>query len=248
MTRRRNAALAGLLLIISTTGATAPPAKFALVELFTSEGCSSCPPADALLARLSADAASSGSPVATLAFHVTYWNKGGWNDRFSNETYTGRQRGYAEKFELESLYTPQMVIDGKSQFVGANAKDVEHAVHDALALTRATSVAVAAKFEGDTVTATCRVLSAPKDGVLWVAWADAAGESAPTAGENQGHKLHHVNVVRALQRVAIKGGAYDGAVHLALPAARPGTVVAWVQRGDAGEVVGGATSLIGSVH
>jgi hypothetical protein len=115
-------------------------------------------------------------------------------------------------------------------------------------LPRVTSVAVAAKFEGDTVTATCRVISAPKDGVLWVAWADAAGESAPSAGENQGRKLHHVNVVRALQRVAIKGGSYDGAVHLALPAARPGTVVAWVQRGDAGEVVGGATSPIGEVH
>jgi hypothetical protein len=218
------------------------------VELFTSEGCSSCPPADALLARLSADAASSSSPVATLAFHVTYWNQGGWNDRFSSETYTGRQRAYAERFELESLYTPQMVVDGARQFVGANAKDVEQAVHDALGRARSTSVAIAAKLEGDTVTATCRVASAPKDGVLWVAWADAAGESAPTAGENQGHKLHHVNVVRALQHVPIKGGSYDGAVRLALPAARPGTVVAWVQRGDAGEVVGGATIPIGAVH
>src|SRR5262245_19078461 len=92
----------------------APPApsRFALVELFTSEGCSSCPPADALLARLAADAARSGEPIATLSFHVTYWDQLGWKDRFSDEAFTRRQGAYRRRFALASLYTPQMVVGG----------------------------------------------------------------------------------------------------------------------------------------
>src|SRR5689334_1503971 len=87
----------------------------ALVELFTSEGCSSCPPADALLAKLSAR-----DDVLALSFHVTCWDRLGWRDPFSEEASTRRQRAYAEHFGLGSLYTPQMVIGGLKQFVGSD--------------------------------------------------------------------------------------------------------------------------------
>jgi len=245
MTRLPLAAIAGLALVASAPGAPAAPARFALVELYTSEGCSSCPPADALLAKLSADAALAGTPVAALSFHVTYWNQLGWADRFSDDAFTKRQGAYARRLGVQSLYTPQMIVDGDHEFVGSNAAAADRAVHDALARTRSTSLALEARPDRDGITAACRVAAAPPGSVLWVAWADAAHESAPDHGENQGRRLHHVNVVRSLERVPIEGGAYAGSVHLRRPEAVAGTVVAWVQRGDVGPVLAGATSALG---
>jgi len=229
-----------------TPGASSTPTRFALVELFTSEGCSSCPPADALLARLAADAAHAGEPIAALSFHVTYWNQLGWTDRFSDEAYTRRQGAYARRFALQSMYTPQMVVDGASEFVGSNSAVAERAVRDALARTRSTSVTLDAHPDQGGISATCHVTSAPEGSVLWVAWADAEEASAPDRGENEGRKLRHVNVVRALERIPIEHGAYTGAVHLARPEAVPGRVVAWVQQGDVGAVLAGASISIGA--
>jgi len=236
--------LAVLALALPASGAPAAPVRFALVELYTSEGCSSCPPADELLARLATDATRAGNPVAALSFHVTYWNQLGWMDRFSDEAFTQRQRAYAHRFELKSLYTPQMIVDGGSEFVGSNAAAAERALHEALAHARSTSLVLEARADHDGVSATCHVASAPAGSVLWIAWADAAHASAPDGGENQGRRLHHVNVVRALERVSIDGGKYAGTIHLRRPEAAPGMVVAWVQRGDVGAVVAGATSAV----
>ena len=237
-------ALALLALALPVAGAPAAPARFALVELYTSEGCSSCPPADELLARLASDAAHAGTPVAALSFHVTYWNQLGWTDRFSDEAFTQRQRAYAHRFELKSLYTPQMIVDGASEFVGSNTAAAGRAVHEALAHPRSTSLVLEARPDSGGVSATCHVASAPEGSVLWIAWADAEHASAPDRGENQGQHLHHVNVVRALERVPVAGGKYAGTVHLRRPEVAPGVVVAWVQRGDVGAVVAGATSVV----
>jgi hypothetical protein len=246
MKRRTLAAIAVLAVVLPAAGAPVAAGRFALVELFTSEGCSSCPPADELLARLSADAARSRSPVATLSFHVTYWDQLGWRDRFSNELFTRRQSAYRRRFALESLYTPQMIVDGQAQFVGSNSSTAERAVHDALARSRTTTLALTTRPERDAVTASCRVTSAPEGSVLWIAWADATAESAPDRGENQGQRLHHVNVVRALEHVPILGGSYGGSVRIPRPAAVPGEVVAWVQQGDVGAVVAGAVAVVGA--
>lgn len=240
------AAFTSVAAIVPARAGSATSSRFALVELFTSEGCSSCPPADALLSRLAADAARTGEPVVALSFHVTYWDHLGWRDRFSDEAYTQRQGAYARRFSLESLYTPQMVVDGQHEFVGSNAAAAERAVNEALARPRATEVVLEARPEDGGVTATYRVAHAPAGSVLWVAWADADAASAPNRGENQGRQLHHVNVVRALERVPIRGGANGGSVRLERPAAVPGSVVAWVQRGDAGEVLAGAKLAVGA--
>lgn len=196
-----------------------------LVELFTSEGCSSCPPADALLAQLSAR-----RDVLALSFHVTYWDRLGWRDPFSAETFTRRQGAYAHAFKLESLYTPQMVVDGRRQFVGSNRTAAADAIRDALARPPGAELSVSTRAAGTSIDATVHVHGATPDAVLFVAWTDAERTSAPDRGENGGAHLRHVDVVRALERVELHGGRYDDVVHLTRPEAVAGSVVAWVQR------------------
>src|ERR1700733_11174064 len=98
-----------------------------LVELFMSEGCSDCPPADALLQRLDETQFVSGAFAIVLSEHVTYWNHLGWRDPFSFDDMDFRQKEYGERFNLESIYTPQAVIDGTTQLVGNNAAGVTDA-------------------------------------------------------------------------------------------------------------------------
>src|SRR5271167_1475342 len=108
-------------------------APCAVVELFTSEGCSSCPPADAALAEMAANARKSGAPVFALAFHVDYWNYLGWTDRFSDAAYTRRQSDYARAFNTDQVYTPQMIVNGVDQFVGSDRDAAKRAIDAALA-------------------------------------------------------------------------------------------------------------------
>src|SRR5258705_7202382 len=189
MRRLTIATLACLWLSAPAPGSPAAPSRFALVELFTSEGCSSCPPADDLLAQLSADAVRSGEPVAALSFHVTYWNRLGWTDRFSDEAFTKRQGAYAKQLELRSLYTPQMVVDGEHEFVGSDEDAVKGAVRAALARSRSTRLTLKARPDRDRITASCEVAGAPEGSVLWGAGADAEDASSPNRGENEGRHL-----------------------------------------------------------
>src|ERR1700761_8258700 len=103
---------------------------FAVIELFTSEGCSSCPPADALVARVQKE--SNGKPVYILAFHVDYWNRLGWKDVFSSAEYSERQSEYAKYLKLESVYTPQVIVNGKKEFVGSEESTLQNSVSAAL--------------------------------------------------------------------------------------------------------------------
>src|SRR5436190_23170457 len=106
------------------TGDATMPAGAAvpvLVELFTSEGCSSCPPADTLLTRLAAEKTAGGAEIVTLAFHVDYWDRLGWKDRFSSAAFTERQNRYAAAWNTDRVYTPQAVVDGRVEFIGTDA-------------------------------------------------------------------------------------------------------------------------------
>ena len=110
------------------TGADVPAQKVVLVELFTSEGCSSCPPADALLRQVNRTRTTADQLVVGISEHVTYWNGLGWSDPFSSPAYTDRQNAYSERFHLEGVYTPQMVINGAEQIVGSDQAALVRAV------------------------------------------------------------------------------------------------------------------------
>src|SRR5262249_53759826 len=119
---------AALPLLLSTQTAAPPARKAVVVELFTSEGCSSCPPADVLLGRLRQEKLAEGVEVVPLGLHVDYWNSLGWTDRFSSEAYSRRQQQYAENFRISGPYTPQMVVDGSLEFTGNDARRAHQAI------------------------------------------------------------------------------------------------------------------------
>jgi len=235
------AALSG---VTHSAPAPAPVSQgVAVIELFTSEGCSSCPPADALLETFVADAQRSGHAVYGLSFHVDYWDHLGWKDRYSNAAYSRRQSRYARALGLGSLYTPQMIVNGTREFVGSNRAAADAAIRQALANAAPAQIRLSTSFQGHEVTVKYAVEGAPAGAILDVAWVDAHAESAPNRGENQGRALRHVNVVRDL-RSAELNGAPTGTIRVTRPEARDGAVIAWIQAEPAGRVLGAAEQRV----
>jgi hypothetical protein len=175
-----------------------------LVELFTSEGCSSCPPADAALLSLASEQEFLGAEVIALEEHVDYWNRLGWTDPFSSRAFSLRQDEYEEAFGR--IYTPHMIVDGRTAFVGSDLSRARNAVAQA-ARSRKASVRITGtpdKLSGDVLT--IRIESAPFDGdastpELWVGITEDGLSTDVRGGENGGRKLRHGAVVRALERI-----------------------------------------------
>jgi hypothetical protein len=178
-----------------------------LVELFTSEGCSDCPPADALLERLDTTQAVPGAEAIVLSEHVTYWNHEGWRDPFSFDEIDARQKEYVELFGLESSYTPQMVVDGATQFVGSNASALEAALVRAVQTPKQQLAIENPRWDGGAVSFTVHV-PAGSNADLVAALAANATRSEVARGENAGRTLHHVAVVRVIKDFGSK--ATDG--------------------------------------
>jgi hypothetical protein len=176
------------------------PRQPVLVELFTSEGCSSCPPADKNLAFLDSQQPVPQAEIITLAFHVDYWDRLGWKDRFSSPLFSRRQEIYSQALKLDSSYTPQMIVDGESQFVGSDsgkaAKEIAKAAGSAKAVVDITS-------EGDQVKV--KVARAQKHGeaTVYAAIAEDGVSTRVERGENSGKTLEHVSVVRELKALGI---------------------------------------------
>jgi hypothetical protein len=233
----------GALLVALVAGAASPPGPapaspgVALVELFTSEGCSSCPPADALLERLVHDAGASGRHVYGVSLHVDYWDQLGWRDRFSSAAVTRRQSQYARRFGLKSIYTPEVVVNGDGECVGSNAGAVNSQIDRALSHASSVTPALSVSASGHELRVRCDVAHPPKGATLEVAWVQSHAVSAPNAGENGGSTLRHANVARDLKTVELGAGFHDVIV-LHRPEVQDGEVIAWVQAADQGSVLG----------
>ena len=167
-----------------------------LVELFTSEGCSSCPPADRNLVFLENQHPVSQAEIITLAFHVDYWDRLGWKDRFSSPLYSRRQEVYSNAFKLDSVYTPQMVVDGTAQFVGSDSGKAAKEI-----LTAAESAKASIDVAVDSNQLKAKIANAPKHGesTVFAAIAEDGISSRVERGENSGKTLEHISVVRELK-------------------------------------------------
>jgi len=175
-----------------------------LVELFTSEGCSSCPPADGTLTFLERQQPVAKADVITLAFHVDYWDRLGWKDRFSSPLFSQRQEEYATALKLESSYTPQMIVDGRAEFVGSNSGQASSEI---LKATENAKARVAITFDAGRVKVAIGEVPAHADSTVFAAVAEDGISSRVERGENSGKTLEHVSVVHELKALgSIRSG------------------------------------------
>lgn len=203
-----------------------------LAELYTSEGCSSCPPADAVLARLLREQPVPGARILALSEHVDYWNHNGWRDPYSSAQYSQRQQSYGERFRLDSVYTPQLVIDGAIEVLGSDWRKALGAVEVAARRPKA-DIAIAVR-DG---TATVEV-GAYERAELWLALASESAESSVTRGENAGRHLAHVMVARRLEKIGETNPR--AGIRREVRLAGQGTVIAFLQERGQGRVLGAA--------
>jgi hypothetical protein len=245
---------AGVLTLASESLSSSDVRTAVLVELFTSEGCSSCPPADAFLQSLDRQPVA-GEQMIVLSEHVDYWNHIGWKDPYSARFFSDRQSAYARRFSLDGVYTPQMVVDGTTEFVGSDSSRADKAFVKAL---RAPKIAV--DLSSVSLDATAVVKAHVKAGALqasfslreaevYVAIALNRAESQVSHGENAGRTLAHAAVVRSMVKVGTiqRGQTFEKDIQVKLD---PGTdtrnlrLIAFVQEPGQGRVIGAAVQMV----
>jgi hypothetical protein len=218
-----------------------PPSPPVIVELFSSEGCSSCPPADAWVASLAEAGSLHGVPIIALEEHVDYWDRLGWKDPFAQAQFGERQQAYARVLADERIYTPEIVIDGRA---AVPAGDDARGGREALAAASEPRATVRLARVGQRVT--IDVSEIPRAGEeaaeVWLAVTERGITSEVPRGENAGRRLAHAPVVRALRRVGVaEGGSFHTETAIdANPAWVPSAlrVVAFVQRVRTKHIVG----------
>jgi len=230
-------AMAVLCLTATGQAQTAPPEKPVVVELFTSQGCSSCPPADALLGEL-----ARLPNVVALAFHVDYWDSIGWRDRYEIPTAAKRQVRYVDTLNLSSAFTPQVVIDGKASYVGSDRRRILAALAQ-----RQEDVPVVVEVSPSELVINLPERAAQSDyDVNVVAYLPEAATPVGR-GENSGRTLTEFNIVRELRRVATWDGKQS---MLRLPLASfpadATQVAVLLQQSKQGSIVGSAVATLRS--
>jgi hypothetical protein len=212
---------------------------FALVELFTSQVCSSCPPADRLLGQY---AKANDEHIIAIAFHVDYWNRLGWKDPFSSAAFSDRQRAYSAGFNSETVYTPQAVVNGSEEMVGSDAQKVAAAVSRATAQqsTAGISIGDAAAKDGS-ISFGYTITGTYNNAVINAALVQRNAETAIRAGENRGVNLRNYNVVRNFK--TLTNFQSSGTADLALPSgakAMDYSIVVFLQQQDHGKITAAA--------
>lgn len=261
------AAVAGVaaFMILSTFGRSAGvasprvpggPPRVVIVELFTSEGCSSCPPADALLKELSEQQKVNGVQIVALEEHVDYWNHLGWRDPYSSIEYSERQNDYAQVFRTDGLYTPQMVVDGQRELVGSRSLVAREAIQKAADQPKAEIILVPGANDSPSRPA-FEVQIKSLDGVaihgeaeVWIAVTEKGLQTDVKAGENSGETLKHAAVVRSLRKIdTVRDPAgYKRQDHVTID---PGwkkenlTVVVFLAEKSSRKIIGAAAAPLG---
>jgi hypothetical protein len=228
-----------------------------LLELFTSEGCSSCPPADRLLESLDTKQPVSGAELIVLSEHVDYWNHLGWKDPFSSPQYSARQEEYVRKLGSGDVYTPQLVVDGRFQVVGSDSSEAASSVRKAIREPKIPMAISNITRAGDRVSARIDITASPQSakapkGILFVAIADNRDESQVARGENAGRSLAHVAVTRVLKQVGMVDpeGASTRDITLSVPprmASRGFRMVTFIEDPGSGRVLGVAMGRFQSI-
>ena len=234
-------------LVLLLDGSAAAPKTPVLVELFTSEGCASCPPADALLARLLRSQPIADVEIVPLALHVDYWDHQGWKDPFASKAFTERQRAYSKIIGAGRVYTPQMIVDGRDELNGSDEAAVSRLLQAAASRPRLT-LRVDARARGASVRLSIDLPAAPADAEpidVSIALTEDDLSSIVGRGENVGRTLSHVAVVRTLESLGTlerESFVADGQMSLDR-SWKPGKMraVAWLQ-GRRTRHVYGATS------
>ncbi len=220
---------------------------FAVVELFTSQGCSSCPPADRLLKKLIQSSEESGKPVYALSFHVDYWNYLGWKDPYSQPLFSERQRRYAQVFGLRGIYTPQMIVNGRDEFVGSRAETAKSIIQKALAQKAVCKIAINKIIRRDeAIVVRYEIRGDLNNAVLNLALVQKDSETDVERGENRGRRLESVNIVREFVSIELTD-VKSGEQSLNLPeTVDPGqlSVIAFVQDAATMKISGAISQAI----
>ncbi len=205
--------------------------RLTVIELFTSQGCSSCPPADQLLGEL-----AGRKDVLALSIHVDYWDYIGWKDPFADPAHTARQRGYARLFSLRYVYTPQMVIDGAYQAVGSKRSEVRDYIEKSRKLPR-----VPVSLTGGPGDVRLELPASGVSGDVYVfsVFFDREHKTRIARGENAGSEMRNVNVVRAFSKIAVWNGE---ALSMKVPASASGgdACAVLLQSAETGQIIGAA--------
>ncbi len=213
-----------------------------VVELFTSQGCSSCPAADQLLSRLKS---SGQSKVIPLSFHVAYWNYLGWEDPFSDERFSKRQRNYA-RYLRSSVYTPQMIFNGARECVGSSKSKVDYNVEQSLRVKPSHQVDLKLHRDGRKVDIKYDIKGSLQNRSLQVALVESMISVEVKRGENRGRTLQHDNVVRHFKTIPLHRGP-QGSYSLQIPAdfnIAEGSIVAYIQHNSNLSISGASQSSL----
>ncbi|WP_114792073.1 DUF1223 domain-containing protein [Niabella yanshanensis] len=210
---------------------------FAVVELFTSEGCSSCPPADRLIGAIAEK--YKNQPVYLLAYHVDYWDHQGWKDKYSNSQYSLRQQQYSNMLHSQ-IYTPQLIVNGKVEMAGSDGRAVEHAVQTALAASSNSSIDLSVKLSPAKADVMYKATSTGLKQDLLISLIEKKSNSYIKRGENKGLDLVHWQIVHQQKQIPLTNSS-DGMVSFKLPRnfdSNNWELVGMVQHTKTGEIIG----------
>ena len=190
------------------------PKGFAVVELFTSEGCEHCPPAHDLVARIQQE--HPNKEVYVLAYHVDFWDNKRWKDKFSNAAFSRRQISYANWLNVPQVYAPQIVVNGKSEFGGTAASNIRSSIAEVLAKPSKANLSIQSNQVGDKLILNYQVSGVSKDRRLLIAIVQKSSKGQVEEGKDKGHQFRHFQTVRGLHTESLTNNG-KGSTTIRLP-------------------------------